>query len=532
MCVRNYLIFEKDNHKYYYNPNKLISDTLRKKLFNHLYTISKKRLNKKTKQSDIIINDIVAPDDNDDYFNLQKNISKPARELKRKILTKKVQQFIRRNADDFEQDENSIQIIYEVKADGKQFDLNTKAFKVVGGKYKTRKAIDNHLYKTADDLINTYELDDIESIIIKRIYINDIEKATTGFRDIKMYGTLLNICGYDLQVGKYEFVNACAVEHHVKMFNTIRKGWTIQRFMDEIGMKTIDEGVGLTQLTPLYEKYKIGYHVVDFKYHSTASHHDHNYKPQTHIPHLFYMINNNHLYPIAKSENKKSISQMTRKQQKTYTHKEFKPDKRNVHTFHRPTEILAMLGFANPDGYNTFDLKNMKDDIFVCETPTVVHDLFYELLHHNMLYNKNARTDGIRVIQFNINNMTIQENTRYKEVIATIDVLNQNIASTDEQYFYHGQSIHRLAFEYYERNYNKNYQSEMSPQIANIFDDTLSKNTSFNITLKDVEAEVAYDFNKLYASILKCCGDDFGWCQFMPTDYVSEYDKKITIGFY
>ena len=92
---------------------------------------------------------------------------------------------------------------------------------------------------------------EVESIAIKRIYINDIKKAATGFRDIKMYGTLLNICGYDLQVGKYEFVNACAVEHHVKMFNTIRKGWTIQRFMDEIGMKTIDEGVSLTQLTPL-----------------------------------------------------------------------------------------------------------------------------------------------------------------------------------------------------------------------------------------------------------------------------------------
>jgi hypothetical protein len=95
-CRRYYLIFKHDNHKYYYNPNKLISDTLRKKLFNHLYTMSPKRLNKKTKQPDIIINDIVAPDDNDDYFNLQQNISKPARDLKRKILTTKLQQFIKK----------------------------------------------------------------------------------------------------------------------------------------------------------------------------------------------------------------------------------------------------------------------------------------------------------------------------------------------------------------------------------------------------------------------------------------------------
>ena len=47
-CIRNYLIFEKDDRKYYYNPNKLISDTLRKKLFNHLYKNMSKRLNKKT----------------------------------------------------------------------------------------------------------------------------------------------------------------------------------------------------------------------------------------------------------------------------------------------------------------------------------------------------------------------------------------------------------------------------------------------------------------------------------------------------
>ena len=56
-CIRNYLIFEKDDRKYYYNPNKLISDTLRKKLFNHLYNMSK-RLNKKTTTIDSIEADL------------------------------------------------------------------------------------------------------------------------------------------------------------------------------------------------------------------------------------------------------------------------------------------------------------------------------------------------------------------------------------------------------------------------------------------------------------------------------------------
>lgn len=38
-CIRNYLIFEKDNHKYYYNPNKLFSDTLRQNNFLIIYII-------------------------------------------------------------------------------------------------------------------------------------------------------------------------------------------------------------------------------------------------------------------------------------------------------------------------------------------------------------------------------------------------------------------------------------------------------------------------------------------------------------
>ena len=72
-----------------------------------------------------------------------------------------------------------------------------------------------------------------------------------------MFGTLLNLCGYELNVGDYEFLNACCVEYHVNMFNKFRDNkWKIERFMQEIGMKSIDEGVCLNQLIPLYIKYK------------------------------------------------------------------------------------------------------------------------------------------------------------------------------------------------------------------------------------------------------------------------------------
>jgi len=65
-----------------------------------------------------------------------------------------------------------------------------------------------------------------------------------------------------------------------------------------------------------------------------------------------------------------------------------------------------------------------------------------------------------------------------------------------------------------------------------IFNDPLSRNTAFNITLQDTQATDAYDFNKLYLSILKELHDNFGWAPFQPNDYVEPFDGVIPTGFY
>ena len=143
---------------------------------------------------------------------------------------------------------------------------------------------------------------------------------------------------------------------------------------------------------------------------------------------------------------------------KTFKPKEEKPSKRNVNVFHRPDVILRMLGLMRSTDcdWETFDVKECERDIFACTTPTVVHDLFYKLLKLNKLFNKNVRTDHSLITQFDIGDITIQETTDYKEVASTIERLNLTIASETEQHVYHGQSIHRLAYEYYERKHNKN----------------------------------------------------------------------------
>ena len=82
-CKKYFLIFPNDNHKYYYNPNKLISDSLKKKVFKYLYSPTNnmsKRLNKK-QQLKILIMMII--------------LEKPKNGLRRthQILNKKTTKF-------------------------------------------------------------------------------------------------------------------------------------------------------------------------------------------------------------------------------------------------------------------------------------------------------------------------------------------------------------------------------------------------------------------------------------------------------
>ena len=62
-CIKYYLQFPNDNHKYCYKRDKLISNTLNKKVSTHLYNMSNKSLNKKTTIND----DKLAVSDKNEY---------------------------------------------------------------------------------------------------------------------------------------------------------------------------------------------------------------------------------------------------------------------------------------------------------------------------------------------------------------------------------------------------------------------------------------------------------------------------------
>ncbi len=117
--------------------------------------------------------------------------------------------------------------------------------------------------------------------------------------------------------------------------------------------------------------------------------------------------------------------------------------------------MLGLCEFENGD--NVFNIDECENSIFVCYTPTVVHELFYLLLKMNQLHNQNVRNDNTRITQFDIHNLTIQENTSYYDVASTIQTLNTNRPednSVATPYIYHGQTIHRLAHEYYEKHHH------------------------------------------------------------------------------
>ena len=107
-------------------------------------------------------------------------------------------------------------------------------FTIFGGKNKLRNAIENKIKEIRELFENDYnkELVDLELL---RLYIDDVKRNVQDFKDITMFGTLLNLFGYELNVGNYEFMNACGPEYHVSMFNEFRdNNWTTERFMTAV----------------------------------------------------------------------------------------------------------------------------------------------------------------------------------------------------------------------------------------------------------------------------------------------------------
>jgi len=116
-------------------------------------------------------------------------------------------------------------------------------------------------------------------------------------------------------------------------------------------MNSEDEGISLNMLIPIYIKYRIPYHCVDFKYHITSSSNKHDYKPNCNYATVFYMIDNNHLHPIVDKQMQNSLAHAQTRSCKMHHLRQHEKIERKVHVFTHPKEILIMIGlvcFRNP----------------------------------------------------------------------------------------------------------------------------------------------------------------------------------------
>ena len=93
------------------------------------------------------------------------------------------------------------------------------------------------------------------------------------FRDIKMYNTVFNYNGFGLQATQTETPNSCVPEYLLKLYNNPaetnpRKRLVklkMDKILQELNMKTIDEGCSITQIAVFCDIHKITYYVIDFK---------------------------------------------------------------------------------------------------------------------------------------------------------------------------------------------------------------------------------------------------------------------------
>ena len=108
-----------------------------------------------------------------------------------------------------------------------------------------------------------------------------------------MYGALFNYKGYNLDIIENNIENSCVPTYLLKTHNNqgetkkenIIIRLTMNKLLEVLNMKNIDEGCSIEQVSMFCTKYKITYYVLDFKYKlfETSSNNNNNY----HLKHWF-----------------------------------------------------------------------------------------------------------------------------------------------------------------------------------------------------------------------------------------------------
>ena len=128
-----------------------------------------------------------------------------------------------------------------------------------------------------------------------------------------MYGTIFNYTGYGLHARIGKTPDACVPEYILMTYNNPKETnprkrlakLTILEILQDLNMKTIDEGCSIAQLAAFCEIHKITYYALDVKYKLLETNNHKGYRSD--LPRLVFVCANNHLYPIDDHEKRETI---------------------------------------------------------------------------------------------------------------------------------------------------------------------------------------------------------------------------------
>ena len=191
-------------------------------------------------------------------------------------------------------------------------------FTVKGGNKRIASEIKKRTHELAQK-IGSYPRE-IEDMVLKSVIVNDLPQDLKQFKDLKLYGTLLNYHGYGLMASMNAQTMSCVLDYILAMLNNENEPnrkkrivkLTRQSLMAELGMTREDEGCSLAQLIVFFDNHKITFYAVDFRFFTVEHNKDKGYSRMNHYPILYFMIADNHFYPIEDKHVQLSISQINK----------------------------------------------------------------------------------------------------------------------------------------------------------------------------------------------------------------------------
>ena len=99
-----------------------------------------------------------------------------------------------------------------------------------------------------------------------------------------------------------------------------------------------------------------------------------------------------------------------------------------------------------------------------------VDKLFTDFVTNRDISNSGIKMNNHKITRFEINDMIIEENPHYYAVQSTIETLNDNVKSEKDKYFYHEQSLHSLAVEYFNKEFSNDIFSFLSAEVMAVLE--------------------------------------------------------------